>query len=157
MPRQSHRRRGFLLSSSSGKGDPSPLQPRPPPPPTLGAAFLGLSLGHGFAPFAFFDNLKLSDLLGSEHHNPHRPLNTMLTSTTIDEAPSGNGVPRHRLAKIRRSNMIYVAIFESSRDPTCHAPGPAKALPVERPDPPYVYTYKASTTTVKIKQEMIYN
>nr|CAD1833012.1 unnamed protein product [Ananas comosus var. bracteatus] len=27
----------------------------------------------------------------------------------------------------------------------CHAPGPAEALPVACPDPPYVYTYKAST------------
>ena len=34
----------------------------------------------------------------------------------------------------------------------CHATGPAKALPVACPDPPYVYTYKASTIKAEVKQ-----
>nr|CAD1818571.1 unnamed protein product [Ananas comosus var. bracteatus] len=33
-------------------------------------------------------------------------------------------------------------------------PGTGRALPVACPDPPYVYTYKASTTTAEIRQEI---
>nr|CAD1822856.1 unnamed protein product [Ananas comosus var. bracteatus] len=77
-----------------------------------------------------------------------KDVHTMLDNGIINSRQRAFVLDRHsiQLAIVNAESKCAVLLLSRS--------GPAEALPVACPDPPYVYTYKASTTTAKIKQEI---